>query len=389
MTVLEAIRVAFEGVTANKLRAVLTTLGVVIGVGAVVALVSVSQGASALITGQIEALGTNLVVITPRTARVAITTAHASMLAERVGSLAGVAPSLSVRTRVRWGLNTHDTTIEGVTPEYPVVRNYHVTTGRFINDGDIALRRPVAVVGHRVAVDLFMNRNPVGEELVISGHPFTVVGVLEEKGESFVQEQDNLVMIPITVAQRLAGTTHLTAIYAQASAPELAATTVAQIQRIFERHFGRADQVRVQSQDELLGTVGDMTATVSLMLGAIAGISLVVGGIGIMNIMLVSVTERTKEIGIRRAVGARRSDVLRQFLAEALALSMIGGLIGLVGSTGLTYIVYWTVPKFDMRAPIWIMIPAFVISGMTGIIFGVWPARKASRIETIEALRFE
>ena len=388
MSLLESLRIALAGATANKLRAVLTTLGVVIGVGTVIALVSISQGASGLITAQIEGLGTNMLVVMPANVRVNLTLADAEMLAARVPALTDVVPVLSARGTVKFGLNSHDSTVEGATGTYLTVRNHHLAQGRFINDGDVALNRRVAVIGHEVQTELFRGRNAVGEELSVNGQRFLIVGVLAEKGQSLGQNQDNLVIVPLSTAQRLIGTVRLTAIYGQLGSGDDAPAAVAQIQQIFTKHFGRSGQVRVQSQDELLSTVSSMTRTLSLMLGAIAGISLVVGGIGIMNIMLVSVTERTREIGLRKAVGARRMDILRQFLFEALFISLIGAAIGMVLGTGLAAIIA-RLGGWSSSVSASSVVLALAFAGAVGIGFGLYPAMRAAALDPIQALRWE
>ncbi|MDP2873231.1 MAG: ABC transporter permease [Bacillota bacterium] len=388
MSLIEAMRVAAAAVISNKMRTFLTTLGVVIGVASVIALVSVSNGASAMITGQIEALGTNMLVITPVNARVTLTLEDAQSLDSRVPALSAVAPAMSFRGTAKWGINSYETSIEGVAPSHVEVRNYEVVEGRFISAADVDQMRRIAVIGHTVLGELFKGRQALGQQLTINGQQFTVVGVLAEKGQAMGTNPDDVVFIPVTAAQRLAGTTRLTVIYARLSSGDLATETVAQIRRIFDRKFGRADQVRVQSQDELLGAVDTATRTLSLMLGGIAGISLLVGGIGIMNIMLVSVTERTREIGLRKAVGARRRDILTQFLIEALFISIGGGIIGIfLGSLLATVIARFGGWSSAVSADS-IML-SFFFAGAVGVGFGMYPAMKASRLDPIASLRYE
>jgi putative ABC transport system permease protein len=388
MNLIEAVGVAYAAVVSNKLRTFLTTLGVVIGVAAVIALVSVGEGASGLITGQIQSLGTNMIVITPASSRVLITRDDADELAARVPSLSAVAPSVSARGTVKWGLNSYETTVEGVYPSHLEIRSYDLAGGRFVSESDVALNRRVAVVGHTVVGELFKGRRPLGEQLVVMGQSFTIVGVLAEKGGALGMTPDDIVFIPLTSAQRLAGTNRLTVIYGRLQSARLALTTKAQIEQIFERHFGRPDQVRVQSQDELLDAVNTATRTLSLMLGAIAGISLLVGGIGIMNIMLVSVTERTREIGVRKAVGARGRDILSQFLVEASFISLGGGAVGIAFGSLLASLIArfggWSRAVSVNSIGI-----SFGFAAAVGIGFGLYPAMKAARLDPINALRYE
>jgi len=385
---LEALRVAVGGIAANKLRAILTTLGVVIGVAAVIALVSVGEGASALITSQIQGLGTNLLVILPANSRVDLTVEDAERLAARLGTVSAVAPQITANVTVKWGLNNHAASLNGVTPSHLDVRGFAVQSGRFVSDGDLALNRRVAVIGSTVVLELFQSREPLGQELSINGQRFTIIGVLKAKGDLFGQDQDNLVLIPLTSAQRLVGNTRLSMIYASLASGDLAEITIQQVKDFFTRTFGRADQVRVQSQDQLLSTIRDATRVLSLMLGAIAGISLLVGGIGIMNIMLVSVTERTREIGLRKAVGARRSHIMTQFMVEALVISLGGGLIGaalgILGSNLIAQFGSWNTVVTTAS-----VLLAFGFAAAIGVGFGIYPAIKASALDPITALRYE
>lgn len=385
---LEAVRVALGGIAANKLRAVLTTLGVVIGVAAVIALVSVGEGASALVTSQIQGLGTNVLIIAPVNARVTLKAEDAETMALRLGTISAVAPQVTANVTARWGLNSYAVALNGVVPAHLSVRSYEVAGGRFVTDGDISLNRRIAVIGSTVALELFKGREPLGEELLINGQRFSIVGVLAPKGDLFGQDQDNVVMVPLTAAQRLVGNVRLTAIYASLASGDLAEIAIQQVKDYFTRVFGRADQIRVQSQDQLLTTIRDATRVLSLMLGAIAGISLLVGGIGIMNIMLVSVTERTREIGLRKAVGARRRDVLAQFLIEATMISLFGGLIGI----GLGSLLASAIARFggwDQAVSGNAVVVAFVFAAAVGVLFGIYPAIKASRLDPIQALRYE
>ena len=391
MNLFESFRLAFNGLRANKMRSFLTMLGVIIGVGAVIALVSVGTGASREVTTQVEALGSNLVIVMPASARGRdLRVEDAATIEERVAGVAHAVPSLRESATVVWTGRSIDTDVVGTTEFLPEVQSHPVGQGRFLSGQDVLYRRFVAVLGATARNNLFGLRDPMGQEIYISGYPFTVIGVMAEKGEGglFTPDPDDRVLIPVTTAQRLLGTNKVGSIYVSVNQGANADLATNHIQRIFEVRFGDADAVQVFSQQQILAAVGSVTGILTMLLGAIAGISLLVGGIGIMNIMLVSVTERTREIGVRKAVGARSRDILAQFLVESVIISLVGGAIGIalgmLGSAAISRL--GNVPSVVSLS--WVAI-AFGFAAAVGVFFGIYPAMQASRLDPIQALRHD
>jgi putative ABC transport system permease protein len=383
----DIVRVGAFGLVGNKLRSALTMLGVIIGVAAVIALVSIGQGASRAVTSQIEGLGSNLIIVSPaRGGR--LTMADTNELRSRVQTIESVVPSVSGMFTVKWQNKNVQTTVEGTVEDYCSVRNFKVERGRFITATDVSTRRRVAVVGQTLIDTLFSTDDPIGQTITIAGQPFLVVGVMEKKGSEMGRDRDDVVFTPITTLQRLRGTSRISTLFVRVTDPDLTADTVARIKGIFERKLGRTDAMTVRSQEELLATVNQMTGTLTMMLAAIAGISLLVGGIGIMNIMLVSVTERTREIGLRKAVGATKSDILGQFLVEAVLLSLAGGAAGIAVGIGASRFISQLAGWMTYTSPSSIII-SFGFAAAVGVFFGIWPALKASALDPIDALRRE
>ncbi len=385
----EGIKMAWASIKSNKMRSFLTALGIIFGVGAVIAMVSVAQGASRDITAQIESMGSNMITVMPnRGSGISLKMEDAEELLERVPTITEAVPVVNLNATVKWETNTYDAAIEGVGEGYPRVRNLDTGSGRFFTADEVANRTPVALIGETVITELFEGKLPLGEKINIKGQYFTVIGVLESKGSSMGQDNDDTILIPVTLAQRLSLTTDVNTIYLKAKSGEEAELAVAHVTSIYYQKYKRENMVRVMSQDEMLSTINSTTQTFALMLGAIAGISLLVGGIGIMNIMLVSVTERTREIGIRKALGAKRSDILQQFLVESIFLSVGGGVIGIVAGIGVSLLISilggWTTAV----SPASVLI-SFTFAFAVGLFFGGYPAYKAAKLDPIVALRHE
>ncbi len=389
MGFLEGINMAWSSIMSHKLRSSLTMLGVIIGVAAVIALVSVGQGASRLVTDQVRSLGSNLLVITPnRDTNTTFSLSDAEELQERVDSLELVMPVVRGEVVAQWGGQSYQVSLQGVTPQFLSIRNREVAGGRFFSRREVDDAAPVAVLGAQTVEELFGSYDPVGAEISLNGRSFLVVGVLREEGSSMGEDLDDMVALPATTAQRLLKRKQVSALYAKARSEKAAPLAVNHVEKVFDLKVGREDSVNVLSQDQIMEAVNSMTGTLTLMLGAIAGISLVVGGIGIMNIMLVSVAERTREIGIRKAIGARQKDIRDQFLVEATVLSLIGGVVGIL----LGGLAAWLLGRYagwGFALQPGAIFLAFSFAAATGIGFGLWPALNAAKLDPITALRHE
>ncbi|MBI4744541.1 MAG: ABC transporter permease [Actinobacteria bacterium] len=405
MSLRQSLKTALRALSINKMRSGLTMLGIMIGVGAVVAMISIGTGASVSVTSRIQSLGANLLMVTPEFtggfagARQAggmgttLVYEDAVAIAKEISTVKKVSPEFSSSTQVVYGNQNVNTSIQGVITDYQDVHNFHVAFGEFIRSEDEKMQSRVAVVGQTVVTNLFAGEDPVGKTIKIKNVPFRIIGVMELKGQSGFQNLDDAIFIPLPTAQkRLFGSNNLRMISVQVKNEEemdLASSQISSL--LLSRHKisdpSKAD-FEIRNQADILSTMSQVTGTLTLLLGGIAAISLLVGGIGIMNIMLVSVTERTREIGLRKAVGAKRKDILTQFLIESLILSLLGGIIGLflgvVGSFIISKIGEWpTVVTLNS------ILLSFLFSAAVGIFFGIYPARKASLLSPIDALRFE
>jgi putative ABC transport system permease protein len=404
MKLLIALQIALTALRRNKMRSALTMLGIVIGVAAVISMVSFGQGASASIQEEISARGSNLVIVYPGSASrggvrmgagsvTTLTAADAEAVAEVCSSTADVAPLTNAAAQVVYRGQNWNTSVEGTTGNYASVRSWTLAAGVFFTDQDVRSASRVAVLGSTVVENLFGNENPVDKTIRVKNVPFRVVGVLASKGQSLGTDQDDVVIVPYTTAQkRLMGVTHINRIMVSVIDPEHVEPTTDEIAALLrQRHriaSGEEDDFHIRTQQEMEELGQGATQTMTLLLAGIASVSLLVGGIGIMNIMLVSVTERTREIGLRMAVGARSRDILLQFLIEALVLSALGGTVGIgLALTGSELAA--NVFRLPSIISVESVMLAFSFAGTIGVFFGFYPARKASRLDPIEALHYE
>ncbi len=392
MSLLELLRLALSRLRTSRLRAALTMLGVIIGVASVVALVGVGQGTTSNITTRLAGLGTNLLTVSPSGQATTLTLEDADAIAA-LPSVAGVAPEVSTNGNVAAGPQSTTTTVVGTTADYLQVRAYDLWQGSFLTDPTVDRGLRVAVLGATTATDLALTSSDLGSTIAINGLPFQVIGILQAKGGSGFQNPDDQVMVPVGAVQKyfVGGDTVRTIGVSVATADQMDAASAAITSLLTERHdLSPTDTADFQvfNQTQLLAAASSISDTLTLLLGGIASISLIVGGIGIMNIMLVSVRERTREIGIRKAVGARGRDILAQFLVEALTLSLLGGLIGIVVGLAVSALIGQLAGWGFTFNPATVAI-AVLFSLVVGVVFGVWPARQAARLDPITALRYE
>jgi putative ABC transport system permease protein len=405
MNIIKTSKVALRALNRNKMRSFLTALGIIIGVGAVIAMVSIGQGAKLEVEQRFESMGTNLLTVRPgsRSYRgrsggggtyTNLKEADAQAILESCDAVRYVSPSVNGRAQIVYQNKNWNTSIYGVGDTYPEVRNWPVEVGSFFSESQVRSAQKVAVLGSEVSENLFEGEDPIGQVIRINKNPFRVLGVLESKGESGgFFNRDDMIAIPYTTAQkRLLGIDYIQSIDVSAVSATRTNEARAQIEELLRiRHKlapGAEDDFNVRDMADIAESASEATQILTILLGGIASISLLVGGIGIMNIMLVSVTERIREIGIRMSVGAREQDILLQFLTEAIVLSVLGGFLGVVLGVGSSRLISHfagmkTLVSFGA------IVLAFVFSGSVGIFFGFYPARKASKLDPIEALRYE
>ncbi len=396
------IKVAIRALLRNTMRSILTALGIIIGVGAVIAMVSIGNGAKAQVEAQVASLGQNVITVFSGSmssggmrggwgSAPTLTIEDAEAIEREITGIVGVSPEVRDRNQVLANGLNWNTSVNGESPAYPDIRSWKIANGSMFSEQDVRSVAKVCVIGKTVADQLFANSDPVGQTLRIRNIPFKILGVLDAKGFNlFGQDQDDTVIVPYTShMKRLSRRTNISSILIQAASAEVIDKVQKDITEVLtQRRKGREPDFTVRNQVELAQTATATTQTMTLLLAAIASVSLLVGGIGIMNIMLVSVTERTREIGIRLAIGAHGSDVLMQFLIEATILSSLGGVIGILLGIGSSQLVShlngW--PVLVSTASVVI---AFVFSAAVGMFFGFYPARKAAQLDPIDALRYE
>lgn len=399
------IKLAFISLGRNKMRSFLTALGIIIGVTSVVAMVALGQGAYFSVQENISKMGTNLIMVMPggghrrgfqgpRGTMTTLTPEDADAIARECPSVGLVTAIVRASGQVVFGSNNWSTNVMGVNEHYLSIASREISSGRYFTQTEVQSGHKVCVIGMTVAENLFGNLEPIGQTIRFKKIPLTVIGILKERGEtSMGGDQDDTLLIPFSVVQRrILGVTHASMINLSASTPESVSSAKEEISKLLKRRHrireGDDDDFDVRTQDDIAEMAGSTLTIIGLLLGSIASVSLLVGGIGIMNIMLVSVTERTREIGIRMAIGAKTTDILYQFLVEAVVLSCVGGILGILGGVALSQII----GKFVEFTPVvsnTSIIVSILFSGAVGIFFGLYPAWKASQLDPIEAFRYE
>ena len=404
MTLRTLLKIAWEAVVRNGMRSLLTMLGVVIGVAAVMITVSIGAGARESVAAQITGLGSNLLIVIPGnvtlngvrsgTGAASTLTPDDGLAIAKLAHVAAVSPAVGVKTQVVAGKNNWSTSVTGVASTFTFIRGWDLSSGSFFTDADTSASAKVCVLGQTVVTNLFPDGSPLGKTILIRNVPFTVIGVLAARGQSASgQDQDDTIAIPYTSAmQRLTGTTFVSVLLVSADDAASIAPVQAQITALLEQRHriigGEADDFNVRSLQDIANAASATASVMEYLLAGVAAVSLLVGGIGIMNIMLVSVTERTREIGLRMAVGARSGAILEQFLVEAVTLSTGGGLIGVAIGAAITFVVA-LIAHWPMILSPGVAIAAVAFSAVVGVFFGYYPALKASRLNPIDALQFE
>jgi putative ABC transport system permease protein len=401
----ESFRMALRSIAAHKLRSILTTLGIIIGVAAVIGVVSIVQGLNFWIAGQLEGVGATYIMVFPERdpnnpdiagRDVKLTYEDGEAILQQVPEIVAFTPIFFQGERVRLGKRTSTPFLLGVGANYQEVVNHWVDSGRFFSSLDFANQARVCLVGKKLIEDLGLGDNPLGTDIQVGNVVFTIIGVMEEKGQFLGQDRDRLVIIPFSTAREIYGENAMKQIRLdlKARSPEAVDRAKDLITEVLRRRHGlsgdQGNDFRVLLQEELRKTTSSILGGITQVVAAVVGIALLVGGIGIMNIMLVSVTERTREIGVRKAVGARRQDILLQFLIEAVMLSALGGVFGIALGYLLGVLGAKAIPGFPAaHVPLWAVFLGLGFSSAVGIFFGIYPAAKAARLDPIEALRYE
>ncbi|TWH47379.1 ABC transporter permease [Sporomusa sp. KB1] len=401
----ESIAIALRALLANKLRSILTMLGIIIGVGAVISMVSIGMGVREKVQSSIASLGSNMLIVSPGAASsqgvrsasgssITLSLEDAEYIKKMVQGIDYVAPTVSKQYQIIAGNQNWTTTVYGITPEYMAIKSLTVGSGSFVSQQDINSRNRVAVLGATVVENLFGELNPIGQNIRINNTPYQIIGILDSKGQSTMgQDQDDIILVPLTTAQeRLLGITYLNSISIQVTKLEGMDQAQEQITSLLrQRHKisgTKEDDFTVRNLTSIMAMMTETTGTITLFLGCIGAISLLVGGIGIMNIMMVSVTERTREIGIRKALGATYRDIMLQFLIESVVIGVLGGIFGIALGISAAFAISTFGSLQTVLSAISILVP-FGVSVAVGLFFGIYPARKAALLDPIEALRYE